>query len=159
MRQEHFPRVLHAVRRGRDEEGEGNLPEPQWAGRLRALRSAIDKESGSVKAKVAGVETKIAGVQAQVSGVETKVAGVQAQVAGVETKVAGVQAQVAGVQEKIAGLNQTVGDKMTALEQKIEELLRRLPEQAPSQPVQEAPQTGSSAAGLLQRDQVTSLDN
>ena len=145
MRQEHFPRVLHAVRRGRDEEGEGNLPEPQWAGRLRALRSAIDKESGSVKAKVAGVETKVAGVQAQV--------------AGVETKVAGVQAQVAGVQEKIAGLNQTVGDKMTALEQKIEELLRRLPEQAPSQPVQEAPQTGSSAAGLLQRDQVTSLDN
>ena len=145
MRQEHFPCVLHAVRRGRDEEGEGNLPEPQWAGRLRALRSAIDKESGSVKAKVAGVETKVAGVQAQV--------------AGVETKVAGVQAQVAGVQEKIAGLNQTVGDKMTALEQKIEELLRRLPEQAPSQPVQEAPQTGSSAAGLLQRDQVTSLDN
>ena len=145
MRQEHFPCVLHAVRRGRDEEGEGNLPEPQWAGRLRALRSAIDKESGSVKAKVAGVETKVAGVQAQV--------------AGVETKVAGVQAQVAGVQEKIAGLNQTVGDKMTALEQKIEELLRRLPEQAPSQPVQESPQTGSSAAGLLQRDQVTSLDN
>ena len=138
MRQEHFPCVLHAVRRGRDEEGEGNLPEPQWAGRLRALRSAIDKESGSVKAKFAGVETKVAGVQAQ---------------------VAGVQAQVAGVQEKIAGLNQTVGDKMTALEQKIEELLRRLPEQAPSQPVQEAPQTGSSAAGLLQRDQVTSLDN
>ena len=135
MRQEHFPCVLHAVRRGRDEEGEGNPPEPQWAGRLRALRSAIDKESGSVKAKVAGVESCV------------------------ETKVADVQAQVAGVQEKIAGLNQTVGDKMTALEQKIEELLRRLPEQAPSQPVQEAPQTGSSAAGLLQRDQVTSLDN
>ena len=149
MRQEHFPCVLHAVRRGRDEEGEGNLPEPQWAGRLRALRSAIDKESGSVKAKVAGVE----------SCVETKVADVQAQVSGVQAQVAGVQAQVAGVQEKIAGLNQTVGDKMTALEQKIEELLRRLPEQAPSQPVQEAPQTGSSAAGLLQRDQVTSLDN
>ena len=135
MRQQHFPCVLHAVRRGRDEEGEGNLPEPQWAGRLRALRSAIDKESASVKAKVAGVESCV------------------------ETKVADVQAQVAGVQEKIAGLNQTVGDKMTALEQKIEELLRRLPEQAPSQPVQEAPQTGSSAAGLLQRDQVTSLDN
>ena len=131
MRQEHFPCVLHAVRRGRDEEGEGNPPEPQWAGRLRALRSAIDKESGSVKAKFAGVETKVAGVQAQVSG----------------------------VQEKIAGLNQTVGDKMTALEQKIEELLRRLPEQAPSQPVQESQQTGSSAAGLLQRDRVTSLDN
>ena len=126
MRQEHFPHVLHAVRRGRDEEGEGNLPEPQWAGRLRALRSAIDKESGSVKAKFAGVETKVAGVQAQV--------------AGVQAQVAGVQAQVAGVQEK------------------IEELLRRLPEQAPSQPVQGAPQTGSSAADSLQRDQVTILN-
>ena len=41
----------------------------QWAGRLRAIRSSIDKESKSVKAKV---EAKVGAVEAKVGAVEGK---------------------------------------------------------------------------------------
>ena len=56
----------------------------QWAGRLRAIRSSIDKESKSVKAKV----------EAKVGAVETEVADIKAKVGAVEAKVGAVEAKI-----------------------------------------------------------------
>ena len=53
----------------------------QWAGRLRAIRSSIDKESKSVKAKV---EAKVGAVEAKI---ETEVADIKAKVGAVEEKL------------------------------------------------------------------------
>jgi ribosomal protein L12E/L44/L45/RPP1/RPP2 len=60
----------------------------QWAGRLRAIRSSIDKESKSVKAKV---EAKVGAVESKVGAVETKI----------ETEVADIKAKVGAVEEKL----------------------------------------------------------
>ena len=71
----------------------------QWAGRLRAIRSSIDKESKSVKAKV---EAKVGAVEAKI---ETEVADIKSKVgaveAKIETEVADIKAKVGAVEEKL----------------------------------------------------------
>ena len=65
-RQKLFPCWLHAVRRKEDDGGDDSQ-EAQWAGRLGAIRAAIDKESASVKAHVAG---QVAGLEAKMDKIE-----------------------------------------------------------------------------------------
>ena len=100
----------------------------QWAGRLRAIRSSIDKDSKSVKAKVGAVESKVGAVEKMVGAVEAKI----------EAKVGAVEAKVGAVEAKIETEMGTLKGKLDA----IMELLLRDVSAVP------APSPASSSSAL-----------
>ena len=104
----------------------------QWAGRLRAIRSSIDKESKSVKAKV---EAKVGAVEGKVGAVEAKI----------ETEVADIKSKVGAVQAKIETEVADIKAKVGAVEEKLDAIMELLLRDVSAVP---APPPASSSSAL-----------
>ena len=115
----------------------------QWAGRLRAIRSSIDKESKSVKAKVeakvGAVEGKVGAVEAKI---ETEVADIKSKVGAVEAKI---EAKVGAIEAKIETEVADIKAKVGAVEEKLDAIMELLLRDVSAVP---APPPASSSSAL-----------
>jgi hypothetical protein len=111
----------------------------QWAGRLRAIRSSIDKESKSVKAKV---EAKVGAVEGKVGAVEAKVGAVETKI---ETEVADIKSKVGAVEAKIETEVADIKAKVGAVEEKLDAIMELLLRDVSAVP---APPPASSSSAL-----------